>query len=133
MADFTGLTRSIQVDWLIGKATPAAHAARFITVFNGDPQGAGTEVLNTIAGSATRPQLTSAMGVANTSTGVATSTGDITFTASAVGGATIDHVAVYSAATGGTLMASSPTNASRTVVTGDSVMILTGALTIGIA
>lgn len=133
MADFTGLSRSIMVDWLIGKATPAAAAARFITVFNGDPQGAGSEVLNTISGSATRPQLTSAMGVANTTTGVATSTSDITFTNSAAAGATIDYVAVYSASTGGTLMASSATNASRTVLTGDSVKILTGALTVGIA
>lgn len=133
MADITGAQRAVMIDWLTGKTTPAAVANRFITVFNGDPQGAGSEVLNTISGSATRPQLTSAIGACNTSTGVATSTGDITFTNSAVAGATIDHVAMYSASTGGTLMASSPTNASRTVVIGDSVKILTGALTIGLA
>lgn len=131
MADMTATTRNTWIDWLTGKTTPAAVATRYITVFNGDPQGAGTEVLNTISGSATRPQVTSAIGAA--SAGSAVSTSDITFTNSAVAGATVDHVAIMTAATGGTVMASSPVNASKTVGVGDSLKILTGNLTVGVA
>lgn len=131
MPDFTAATANSMVDWLTGKTTPAAVANRFITVFDGDPQGAGVEVLNTISGSATRPQLTSAIGAA--AAGVATSTSVITFTNSAVAGADVDYVAIYSAATGGTLMASSAVNTPKTVTIGDSLTIPIGSLTVGIS
>lgn len=131
MPDFTAATANSMVDWLTGKTTPAAVANRFITVFDGDPQGAGVEVLNTISGSATRPQLTSQIAAA--SGGVATSNLDITFTNSAVAGADVDYIAIYSAATAGTLMASSAVNTPKTIVAGDSLKILSGGLTVGIS
>jgi len=130
MADLTAAVRNSMVDWLVGTASPAAAATRYIAPFNGDPQAGGTELTNTISGSATRPTLTSAMGAA--SGGAAVNTTDITFTNSAVGGGTVDHVAIMSAATAGTVMASTAVNAAKTVAIGDSLKILSGNLSAGI-
>lgn len=129
MADFVASSRNAMLDWLTGEASPAAAATRYITVFNGDPQGAGTEVINTITGSANRQNMTTAMAAA--SGGSAASDTDITFTASAVGTATVDYVAVYSAITGGTLMASTAVS-SKSVGIGDSLKILATQLSFAI-
>jgi hypothetical protein len=129
MADFVASARDEMLDWLTGEANPPAVATRYITVFNGDPQGAGSEVINTITGSANRQNMTTAMAAA--SGGSQASDTDITFTASAVGGATVDYVAVYSAITGGTLLASTAVT-SKTVSIGDSLKILATQLTFAI-
>lgn len=129
MADFTAAIRDSMLDWLTGEASPTAAATRYITVFNGDPQGAGSEVINTITGSANRQNMTTAMAAA--SGGSAASDTDITFTASAVGAATVDYVAVYSAITGGTLMASTAVS-SKSVGIGDSLKILATQLSFAI-
>jgi len=129
MADFVASTRNTMLDWLTGLTTPAAVATRYITVFNGDPQGAGSEVINTITGSANRQDMTTAMAAA--AAGSAASDTDITFTNSAVGAATVDYVAVYSAITGGTLLASTQVT-SKSVGVGDSLKILSGQLTFAI-
>lgn len=129
MADFVASSRNAMLDWLTGEASPAAAATRYITVFDGDPQGAGTEVINTITGSANRQNMTTAMAAA--SGGSAASDADITFTSSAVGAATVDYVAVYSAITGGTLMASTAVS-SKSVGIGDSLKILATQLSFAI-
>lgn len=126
MADFVATSINAMLDWLVGNATPAAVATRYITLFNGDPQGAGSEVINTITGSANRQNMTTAMGDA--AAGAVASDTLITFTSSAVGAATVDYVAVYSAITGGTLMASTAVT-SRSVGVGDALTIQIGALT----
>lgn len=129
MADFVASVRDEMLDWLTGIADPPATATRYITVFNGDPQGAGVEVISTITGSANRIDMTTAMVVA--SSGGAASDTDITFTNQAVDDADVDHVAVYDAITGGTLLASAQVN-ERHIVVGDSLKILIGALSFGI-
>lgn len=129
MPDFVASTRNSMIDWLTGKTTPAAVATRYITTYNGDPQGAGSENISTITGSANRQAITAAMNAA--SGGSAANASDITFTNSAVGGATVDFVAIFSAITGGTLMASTAVT-SKTVGVGDSLKILAGNLTVGI-
>lgn len=131
MADFAAASRNSMVDWLTGKTNPAAVATRYITTYNGDPQGAGSENINTITGSANRQAITATMSAA--SGGSSANAGDITFTNSAVGSATVDFVALMSAITGGSVMASTAVNASKTVGIGDSLKILTGGLTVGIA
>lgn len=129
MADFVASTRNTMLEWLTGKTTPAAVATRYITVFNGDPQSGGSEVINTITGSANRQNMTTAMAAA--SGGSEASNADITFTNSAVGAADVDYVAVYSAITGGTLLASTQVTA-KSVGVGDSLKILSGQLTFAI-
>lgn len=129
MADSTASTRNAMLDWLTGEATPAAVGTRYITTFLGDPQGAGAENISTLTGSANRQNMTTAMAAA--ASGSAASDTDITFTASAVAGATVDYVAVYSAITGGTLMASTQVT-SKVVAIGDSLKILATQLTFAI-
>jgi hypothetical protein len=129
MAEFTNAAIHPMLDWLTGKTTPAAVATRYITVFNGDPTSGGTEVINTISGSANRVNMTTAMAVA--SGGSAASNADITFTNSAVAGATVNYVAEYDAITGGNLMAYTPVT-SKTVAIADSLKILSGQLTFAI-
>lgn len=126
MAEYVASSINEMLDWLTGVADPPAVATRYITVFNGNPQAGGTEVINTISGSANRKNMTTAMAAA--ASGVATSSADIVFTASAVGAATVDYVAEYSAITGGTLMASSQVT-SKSVGVGDSLQITAGDLT----
>lgn len=129
MADFVASSRNEMLDWLTGEANPPAVATRYITIFDGDPQGAGSEVINTVTGSANRQDMTTAMAAA--SGGSAASDTDITFTNSAVGAADVDYVAVYDAQTGGNLMASTQVT-SKAVGVGDSLKILSGQLTFAI-
>ena len=129
MADFTATVRNTMIDWLTGVTTPAAVATRYITTYNGDPQGAGVENIATITGSANRQPITASMAAAVG--GSSASNADITFTNAAVGAATVDYVAIMSAITGGSVMASAPVT-SKSVGVGDSLKILSGALTVGI-
>jgi hypothetical protein len=129
MAAFTETPRNAMLDWLVGTADPAATGTRYITVFDGDPQGAGTEKINDISGSANRIDMTTAMAAAGS--GSCASDTDITITASATGSATVDHVAVYDKQTAGNLLASASVT-SKSVTLGDSLKILAGALTFSI-
>lgn len=129
MAAFVATVRNTMLDWLTGKTTPAAVATRYITTFNGDPQSGGTENINTLTGSANRVNMTTAMAAA--AAGSAASNADITFTASAVGAATVNFVAEYDAITGGNLLASVAVT-SKAVGIGDSLKILSTFLTFSI-
>ena len=129
MADFTAFSSNEMIDWLTGVASPVATGTRYLTTFNGDPQGAGTENISTLTGSANRIAITANMAAA--AAAAASNTGIITITASAVGAATVDFVAIYDAITGGNLLASTAVT-SKSVGIGDSLSILTGNLDITI-
>lgn len=129
MAEFTNAAIHPMLDWLTGKATPAAVATRYITVFNGNPTSGGTEVISTLTGSANRINMTAAMAVA--AAGVAASNALITFTAAAASGATVDYVAEYDAITGGNLLSYTPVT-TKVVAAGDGLSILSGNLTFSI-
>jgi len=126
MADFANVAIDEMLDWLTGVANPPSVATRYITVFDGNPTSGGTEVINTLTGSANRQDMTTAM--AASSAAVAESDTDITFTASAVGAADVDFVAVYTAITGGTLYAYAAVT-PKSVSIGDGLKILAGNLT----
>lgn len=136
MADFTDGTRNEIVDWVIGKADPAPVAGiRYVALFNGDPQGAGTEVTTTIR-TAGRVAITTAMEVAGTTTpGQSSNTAEIDFGAAAAGstGTQITHIAIYDAQTAGTLLASDAlTGGTQTVTEGNPVKIPVGSLTVSV-
>jgi len=120
------------VDWLIGKADPPSTGTRYVALFNGDPQGAGSEVTTTIR-PAGRVAITSSMESAGaTNTGESSSTADIDF-GNADAGATVTHIAIYDAASAGNLLASdSLTGGSQTVTAGNPVKIPSGDLTVSI-
>lgn len=129
MAAFTAAPRNAQIDWYTGKANPAAIATRYISVWNGDPQGAGTEVISTITGSANRQAITASMAAA--AAGSAASTANIVFTATAVGTATVNFIGIHDALTLGNLLGSVAVT-SKTPNVGDSLSILAGNLIVSI-
>lgn len=129
MPGFTTALTNPMIDWGTGVANPAAVATRYITVFDGEPGAGGTEVINDISGSSNRQDLTSNMAAA--SGGVAASDADITFTDNAVGSAAVNWCAIYSAITGGTLLAKAQV-VEKNVTAGDSLKILSGNATLGI-
>jgi hypothetical protein len=114
------------LNWFTGNATPAAVATRYVSVWNGDPQGAGTEVISTLTGSANRIAMTAA--VPSTATNTVASNADIVFTTAAVGSATVSYVAVHSAITAGAIYASAPVSTPKTPAIGDGLRILSGNL-----
>ncbi len=133
MADFPDAIRDEITDWLIGKSDPTpASGTRYVALFDGDPQGAGTEVTATIR-TAGRVAITSDMEASGTTTaGESSSTGDIDF-GTADGGASVSHIAIYSAASGGTLLASDVlTGGTQTITTGNPVKIPTGDLKVSV-
>ena len=122
------VTSNVMINWLTANATPAATGTRYVSIWNGDPQGTGSEVINTVTGSATRPSITFAAA----SGGSASSSATVTFTTNASGGATVDHVAIHTAATSGNIMASA-TVTSKTITAGDSLTIPSGNATVQIS
>lgn len=134
MADIPVGIRNEMVDWLIGKADPVpASGTRYVALFDGDPQGAGSEVTTTIR-SAGRLAITGAMEVAGTTNpGEASTTSDIDF-GNAEGDASVSHLAIYDAASGGTLLASDAlTGGTQSVTAGNPVKIPAGDLTVTIS
>jgi len=133
MPDIADGIRDQIVDWLTGKSDPAPVAGtRYVALFDGDPQGSGTEVTTDIR-TAGRLAITSDMEAAGaTNTGEASSTADIDF-GNAANGATVSHLAIYDSASGGTLLASDAlSGGSQTVTAGNPVKIPSGDLTVSI-
>ena len=122
------VTSNVMLDWLSGKASAASTATRYISIWSGDPQGAGSEVINTVTGSSTRPSVT----FSSASGGSSSSSGDVVFTTNASGASTVDHVALHTAATSGSVMASCAVT-SKSITSGDSLKILSTNATLSIA
>ena len=112
-------------------AAATRTAGVYVALFNGDPgeDGAGgTEKTTSINGSATRPTVTW-KAVADSDGGKGFSNdGDFTWKAAAanVSSETVDHIALYDAATGGNLIWSKALAASKTIDNGDEVKFLDG-------
>lgn len=122
------------VDWIVGKSDPTpAAGTRYVALFDGDPQGAGSEVTTTIR-TAGRLAITSSMEASGTTnTGESSSTSDLDF-GTAAGGASVSHIAIYDSASGGTLLASDAlTGGTQTVTAGNPVKIPAGDLTISVS
>jgi len=133
MPDIADPIRNQIIDWLTGKSDPLPSAnTRYVALFDGDPQGAGSEVTTTIR-PAGRVAITNAMeGGGTTVQGQSSSVNDIDF-GNADAGATVSHLAIYDAATSGTLIASDAlTGGTQTITAGNPVKIPSGDLTISI-
>lgn len=134
MSDITQAYRQAIVNYLRGNGAPTAISDVFVDIFNGDPQAAGSSVLSTVTGSATRPSAKSALAAASAATpSVSTNSSAVSLTASAVAGATVTHIALYDAATAGNLVASHAlTSGSQTIVSGNPVSVPVSGLSISI-
>lgn len=122
------------VDWVIGKSDPLpAAGTRYVALFDGDPQGSGSEVTTTIRPAGRLPITSSMEDAGTTSTGESASTADIDF-GNADDGATVSHIAIYDSDSGGTLLASDAlTGGTQTVTAGNPVKIPAGDLTVSIS
>ena len=131
MADFSLTVRNRIVDYVRGGGSSSAINGNFLDLFNGDPQASGSSVLLTITGSSSRPNITSNMSAA--SAGATANSSLITIANAAVGGATVTHIAVYDAATGGNLLYSHAlTSGNVTVTAGNPVQINANGLTFSV-
>lgn len=100
-------------------------ATVYIALFNGDPEGAGSEITG-----ATWARQSCALG--SSAGGVVSNTGNVVFTATGNQG-TATYAAAYSASTGGTLYVGAALSASRSMVTGASITFATGAIDLTIS
>jgi hypothetical protein len=100
-------------------------ATIYIALFNGDPQGAGSEITG-----ATWARQSCSLGTA--STGTVSNTANVVFTATGNQGSA-DYAAWYSASTGGTLYGGGALTATRSMVTGATLTFVTGAIDLTIA
>jgi hypothetical protein len=118
------------LDWIVGRTSMTAAATRYLSAWDGDPQGGGTEVTSDILGTSDRVAMTSAFGTA-ANDGSITSDASITYTSNASSQADVTYFGLHSAQTGiGNLMAVSDVIAPRlAVIAGDSVAIPAGYIT----
>jgi len=133
MPDIADPIRNQIIDWLTGKSDPLPSAnTRYVALFDGDPQGSGSEVTTTIRPAGRVPITTAMESGGVTVQGQSSNTGDIDF-GNADAGATVSHLAIYDAATSGTLIASDAlTGGTQTITAGNPVKIPSGDLTISI-
>jgi hypothetical protein len=128
MAAFTDFSSNYMLDWIVGKTTPAAVSARYLTASDTSLPG-GAEQMNAMTGSTDRVVLTAATFFTSAAaTHAIASTADITFTASSSGSASIGYVSMWDAITAGNMMSQTSVTA-KTLTTGDSLKILSGNLT----
>lgn len=114
-------------NWVKGTTMPAAPAAVFVALFNGDPTDAGsggTEVTTTI-----RVAGRVAVTFGSISGGGTMSNSAIVNFGNADAGATVTHFAVYDAASAGNLLGSAAlSGGSQVISTGNPVAFAIGAL-----
>jgi len=129
MSGLSNYTQNALLNWIKGTAMPTAPTAVYVGLFSSDPTdaGSGTEVTTTIR-TAGRPAATFGSITGNTSMA---NSADVDF-GSAAGAATASHFALFSAATGGNLLASGALAESKSVVATTPVKFPTGALTVTI-
>lgn len=128
MAAFTDFSSNYMLDWIVGKATPAAVSTRYLTASDTSLPG-GTEQMTNMTGSANRIALTAATyWTVAAATHSITSQADVTFTASSSGSATVAFVSMWDAITAGNMMSQAAVT-SKSLTAGDSLKILAGNLT----
>lgn len=104
-------------------------ATVYLDLFDGDPETIGQSILLSITGSATRTDVASSL---TTVSGIAQNTSPLTVVSSSLATTNVSYVGIYSAASGGALLASSPVSASPSITSGAAVQFPSLGLTINI-
>lgn len=110
------------LNYVRGTAMPAAPGTVYVGLFDGDPKAGGTEVTTTIsAGGRVAVPWTAvaARAIENNA--------DIDFGAAA-GAADVDHFALFTAASAGNQLGSTPLDNARSIGAGDPVVFPAGSL-----
>lgn len=130
MANLSDWSEAALLDWLLGGSTPTRPAARHLALFTAAPSdsGGGTEVST---GGYARQALTFA--AAASPAGTATTSAPASFTASGAGYGTVTHIGIFSASTGGNLLAWGALTTQRTVNDGDTLTFAGGSITVTLA
>ena len=104
----------------------------FVALYNGDPFGAGTELVAPPATDYARVAAAGKWAAATftTPTGTIASNADIDFGVAGAAWGTVDHVAIFDALTGGNMLAAGPLEVSRSVQLNDPVNFPSGELKI---
>lgn len=115
------------LDWALGGASPTRPTTRYVALYTSAPNdaGGGTEVSG---GSYARQ--TATFAAAATTSGTTTATTSATINWTNMPTATITHVAVWDASTGGNLLYYGPLSASKSLTSGDNFAMNSGNLTI---
>lgn len=131
MSGLSNYTQNAILNWIKGTTMPAAPAALYVGLFDGDPTDAGsggTEVTSTIR-VAGRVAVT--FGAISANTTIANSA-DVDF-GNAAAAADATHFGVFDAPTGGNMIGSNPlTGGSQAITPGTGVKFATGALVVNI-
>lgn len=101
----------------------ALPSSLYLDIFNGDPLGGGGSVLSLLTGSATRTNVASQLAEYN-ATDVWVNPDVILLTTSALAQTNTNYAAFYDAASGGTLLMSTPMSSHYTVAEGNQVQFL---------
>ena len=128
MSGLSHYTEAALLSWLKGTAMPAAPAGVYVGLFDGDPTdtgSAGAEVTTTIRAGG---RVAATFGALTGNTSMANSA-DVDFGAAA-GAATVSHFGLFSAASGGNLLASGAVAQSKSVAAMNLVKFPAGSLTI---
>lgn len=115
------------LDYILGGANPTRPTNRFVALFTAAPSdsGGGTEVTG---GSYARQSASFAGAV--TTGGVTSASTNAALNWTNMPTATVTHIAVYDASTGGNLLYTGALQSSKALTTGDNFTINSGNLTI---
>jgi len=124
------------LDHLVGKTAFPMPVNNYVALYNGDPLGAGTELVAPPATDYAREQTiatdwTAAAFVSPTSTAVNAT--DIDFGIAGAAWGTVDHFAVFDDATAGNMLYCGPLEVSRSVQLNDPVKFPAGELKVRIS
>jgi hypothetical protein len=129
MSDFSNYMEDSVLGWIKGSDMPAAPAAVYVGLFSDDPgeDGVGTEVTATIRSTGRVPVTFGAI-----TNGSMSNDSGVDF-GIAEGAATISHVAIFDAASGGNMLASRAIAAPLAIGAGVQVSFPVDAITVSLA
>lgn len=131
MAALSNTYEDALLNWIRGTAFPSAPATVYVALFDGSPTDSGsggTEITNTIKGTATRD----AMAFNAPAGGEIENSAEVVITASAVGAATASHYGLFTAATGGNLIVHASLASTKNIQIGDEVKFGAASVTISV-
>ena len=128
MSGLSTYTQNAILNWIKGTAMPAAPAAVYVGLFNGDPTDAGSGGSEVTTAIRTAGRVTATFGTIIGNTSIANSS-DVDF-GQAAGSATVSHFGLFSAASAGQLLASGSLASSQSITATNLVKFATGALTL---
>ncbi len=120
MSDASAYLGDMLLNWIKGTAFSAAPAAVYVALYSGDPDASGTEVTGTVG--LTRQ----AAGFGAVAARAMASNAEINF-GNASGGATVDYVVLFDAASGGNQIGKKAISAAS-ITSGEKVSIASGNL-----